>query len=150
MSLSLSTNSFVYRMTAKAWGFFGIDPSPSLCVFFWQMVLAPFMIVAGVLLFSVICLVFFWVLIYAPGGILMDIFRSYLPDSWILPKGDFNWRFIVVSLLVWFTVIGGAGLWVYRVHRRDIKIEQGTYKPSVTIEYIKAKKRKICPFIEFK
>lgn len=150
MSLSLSRTSLLYRMTAKAWGFFDIDPSPSLCVFFWQMVLAPFMIIigAGVVLFIIIGLT--WFFSYAVGGLVMTLFHSFLPDSWILPKGDFNWRFIVASLLIWFTLIGGVSLRIYSNYRREVKIEEGTYKPSVTVEFIKAKKRKICPFIDFK
>lgn len=150
MSLSLSKNSFVYRMTAKAWGFFDIDPSPSLCVFFWQMVLAPFMILVGTLIVIGVCIGLLWFLTYAVGGFVMTLFHSFLPDSWILPKGEFNWRYIVASLLIWFTLIGGVSLRVYSNYRREVKIEEGTYKPSVTIEFIKAKKRKICPFIDFK
>jgi len=150
MSLSLSKSSFLYRMTAKAWGFFDIDPSPSLCVFFWQMVLAPFMIMVGTIIVCGAVLGLLWVLTYAVGGVAMQMLHSFLPDSWLLPKGEFNWRYIVASLLIWFTLIGGVSLRIYSNYRREVKIEEGTYKPSVTIEFIKAKKRKICPFIEFK
>lgn len=150
MSLSLSKSSFVYRMTEKAWGFFDVEPSPSLCVFFWQMVLAPFMILIGTLIALAAVCGLVWVLTYAVGGVFMQMFHSFLPDSWILPKGEFNWRYIVASLLIWFTLIGGAMLRIYTNYRREVKIEEGTYKPSVTVEFIKAKKRKICPFIDFK
>lgn len=150
MSLSLRKSSFVYRMTAKAWGFFDINPSPSLCGFFWQMVLSPFIFMIGAIMSISAVLGLLWVLFYAVGGLFMMMFESFLPDSWFLLKGEFNWRFIVSSLIVWLSLATGGGLWFYSKHRREVKIEEGTYKPSVTIEFIKAKKRKICPFIDFK
>jgi hypothetical protein len=135
-------------MTEKAWDFFDIDPSPSLCVFFWQMVLAPFMILAGITIAITICIGFLFVLTYASGGVAMQMLHHFLPDSWFV--SGFNWRYIVASLIIWFSVIGVIALRLYTNYRRDTQIEEGTYKPSVTLEFIKAKKRKICPFIEFK
>jgi hypothetical protein len=137
-------------MTDKAWGFFNVSPSQSLCVFFWQMVLAPVILLIATIFIvaAVAALVFMFG--YGIGGLVLTILHHFLPDSWFLAKGEFNWRFIVASLLIWFTLIGGIALRIYSKYRREVKIEEGTYKPSVTIEYIKAKKRKICPFIEFK
>lgn len=150
MNLSLSKSSLLYRMTAKAWGVFDVEPSASLCAFFWQMVLAPVILLIQIMMICAGVAALVWLFGYGVGGFALTIFHHFLPDSWYLPKGEFNWRFIVASLTIWFSIIGLVAWRVWANYRRETQIEEGTYKPSVTVEFIKAKKRKICPFIDFK
>lgn len=94
-------------------------------------------IVAAVLLFL------FWGF-YLSGALACDFLNwiHVLPSSFDVVPGVFNWRHLVASLLINGSLIGYM---VYNHFKETTGAEDG-----VILSFIKAKKRKICPLIEYK
>lgn len=141
--MEISRQSKHYRFTSWVWGHFGKSPAKSLCGYFWQMVFAPFALIAfwGIIAFVVLLFVLFC--LYLSGAMLSDVLHwiGILPDSFAA-NGSFNWRHMVISITLTTSVFG----YLYRQEWKSTH----EVKDNVVIAYVKAKKRKICPIIEYK
>lgn len=141
--MEVSRKSWHYRMNAWCWSHFGKSPAPSLCGYFWQTVFAPVVVVAFyAAILTVILVICSW-LFYFSGAFLCNFLHwiNVLPDSFDIVPGEFNWRHLIVSLIMSALLIGHFAL-----QNRQNK----NSKPNFVFEYIKAKKNKICPIIEYK
>lgn len=158
--MKISTKSWHYKMNSYILGLVNLEPSNSLCLYFWQTVLLPFVAVAVAVLAAIAAVVvvqalgFFF--FYAVGGLLSKflVYLNILPETFALIKDVFNWRFIMVSVIFELSI---AALWYGKIkykQYRENKDEENYRnniepKPVLLFEYIKAKKRKICPLIKF-
>lgn len=144
MEISISRKSWHYRMTAWCWDHLGKEPSKSLCGYFWQMLFAPVVVLGfyGILLF--VALIFISFAFYISGAFICDFLHwiNVLPASFDVIPGQFNWRHSLVSVLFNASLIS---FFAYK----HFKKESGS-GDNVVFAFIKAKKRKICPLIEFK
>ncbi len=143
--MEISRKSWHYRMTAWCWDHFGKTPSNSLCGYFWQMVSSPFVVIGMYAAILVVVLVMLSWSLYLSGAYLCNFLHwiHVLPDSFDMVPGVINWRHFVVSLLITAGIVAKV---VYSVYKQ----ENPNKEPNVVFEFIKAKKRKICPLIEFK
>lgn len=139
----VSKSSWHYRMIDWCWNHVGKSPANTLCGYFWQMVLSPFVVIwfYGVIL-VLIFLALSWAF-YFSGAVACNILNWFhvLPNSFAIEPMTFNWRHVVASLLISSSI---ASYYFYKFTHEKTKT------PNVVFEFIKAKKRKICPFIEFK
>lgn len=142
--MEISRKSWHYRMTAWCCNHYGKTPSNSLCGYFWQMVFSPFVVILMYVTILVVALTMLWGL-YFSGAMVCNVLHWFnvLPDSFDMVPGVFNWRHLVASLLITICLIGHI---LHNIH----KDRNPTKKSNVVFEFIKAKKRKICPLIEFK
>lgn len=140
MEIIISRSSWHYRMTQWSWSHFGKEPSSSLCGYFWQTVFSPVIVLCFyvVLLIAVSALALF--AFYLCGAFLCNFLHwiNILPATFDIVPGEFNWRHLVISVVIDAVIFV---LMYYKNHKNH---------DSVFIEYIKAKKNKICPFIVYK
>lgn len=138
--MKVSTKSWLYRQA----NWFNWDISNSLCVYFWQVVWA--------VLFRWLILPVFVVLITAfILGVLPVAFGSGLQFLLQLQLGSteiqkYLWSlglgYAVLILILSFT----SAYWYWK---ECIRKDKPKKPENLVIAYIKAKKRKICPIIEF-
>ncbi|SOK59305.1 Phage protein [Yersinia phage fHe-Yen9-03] len=156
--MKISTNSWHYKMNEYVYDMLNKNISNSLCGYFWQTVFAPIITLTIVLLGLVVISILSWGAFYLVGALFSNflVWINVLPESFQLLKKVFNWRFIPMSILFDVLVVGVF----YSKHKyssyKERKIEEAKEKgiqidskPLLVVEYIKAKKRKICPLIEF-
>ena len=149
--MNLSKNSWHYKFNkAVDWsgcGEFKYKTRFSLCGYFWLtmfniFVKIPVMFIGGVLLLSVLSFAAHFVF-YAPVVWAVSLFGVNLPvvfatfhESWVIGQ------FVMICL---------SGIGLYVIYKRNTHLFQSdkpSYKPNIFLEYLKAKKRKVCPIIE--
>lgn len=154
--MKISKNSWHYKMLNQ--GAFGLFekryPSQSLCLYFWQVVYQ-----IGALFLWLPFMGFLFVSVFAVGPLLLvatwflagELLTSHQAVMQILPEmlapmvaagmlGLVLYVFVIVAFFC-------AGL---SVLPKKIRTNQAVdSKPSLVIEYVKAKKQKICPILEF-
>lgn len=147
MKVTISRSSWHYRMTEGVWGVFNKDPGNSLCTYFWQAVLSPVIalgltILALIVIFGLIFFLFYVVGDFISHGLW---YLNILPDTFNTEK-VFNWRFIMVSVLFDASVMALVAFNELVLKRTSTK----TKSTNVVVAFVKAKKNKICPIIEYK
>ena len=150
--MNISRNSWHYRLADFMLDFANKSPSNSLCVYFWQVVLAPFAIMAVVFALLMAAVVLLIALLYGVGTMFNDLLAGIhiLPVTFKQLPGIFNYRAVITSLLIDASII----LWcTYKVRKnsrpKSEKIDEQK-EQNFVFAFIKAKKQKICPFINFK
>lgn len=158
--MNISTNSWHYKMNKFVHGRLrvGVDVSTSLCGYFWQTVFSPIIVITFVLvgLLTITCMA--WVFLYVIGGLFSTVLVVFdiLPESYILKPTSYNLAFIPMSIIADILLVGVFHVsFIYKSYK-ERKIQESLEKnkpidskPLLVIEYIKAKKRKICPLINF-
>ncbi len=118
--MKINKNAWHYKLQ-RFWRF---SPVNNLCSYFWSTVL-------GVLLFPIVPFLF-----------VTSLFFILLPFIWFF-FSDIEWLGVAITV-GFFEIMALLFSWVD--YRREKNIHD---KLSVTREYIKAKKQKICPLIEY-
>lgn len=145
--MKVNKNSWHYRLlTGEIFGIEGINSwnvSSSLCLYFWQVVFA--LLWKGVALFFLIPFVINALLIMPMTFILGWI------TTGVMLQGDTGLTKLVIELIVIIgCVITWAGLSLYTFLKDKTDLAGVVEKePNLFVEYIKAKKNKLCPIIEF-
>jgi len=138
--MKVDVNSWHYRMVCRM----NMTPSKSLCVYFWQAVWCTFMlclVFPAILLFMLVGAVAFapiplgdFILWVFGAGVNIDGLNSYLLRLGV------GYAAIILMFVFWI-------LCAYWEERR-IKIVEKK-EDGIFVSYVKAKKSKICPIIEF-
>lgn len=139
--MKVNVNSWHFRTVCRM----NFTPSRSLCVYFWQVVWSTFMlylVFPAILLVILICGVAFMPI--PVGDFLLWIFGADVNieglNSYLLRLGI---GYIGIILVVGFWI-----LCAYLKEKRSEKVASEK-QDSILTSYIKAKKSKICPIIEF-
>lgn len=143
--MKVNKNSWHYKaLTGKFLGIEGLyEPhvSNSLCIYFWQVFL------------MISWRGFFWLLLFP----ILISFLFVIPltslFAWI-NTGVFLQNAMGLEILAAWLVSGvltGLGYSIYKVRKWWSKVEytKSNKESNLIIEYIKTKKRKLCPIIEF-
>lgn len=143
--MKISKNSWHYKMvTDKSYGIYSGNVSNSLCIYFWQVVSRFF--IAG--LVAVVCSLILWCMIVAP---LLNLVLGFTTGVWWLGGTMIN-VFTFFGGIMWFAFLGISFteiVWPKLKAKYFVKASERQPKPSLIGSYIKAKKDKICPVIEF-
>lgn len=114
------------------------SPSDSLCIYFWQVVglsiftLVTFCVIAAVLFISIKVLVFIPVELTINGYLI--IYAYWLSGFYLLQK--------ILQELPEESTVGKT--FRYTPWKNSVDKE-----PNIVLEYVRAKKQKICPKIDF-
>lgn len=142
--MKVSTESWHYRLADSISD--SKNPSKSLCIYFWQVVWG--FILWFIILPVFVILVGSVVLLGIPGIIgklTMDLF-DFLPKMSELALGFWYIGVGYLVFLVMFLLMGAFVYWKEVVKPRKTKVVK---EENLFFAYVKAKKRKICPIIEF-
>jgi hypothetical protein len=131
----INKSAWHYKLTKLTVGRY-VDISESLCGYFWQVVLClyttflvlPIMILGG------------WVII--SGDVLLDDFSGVA--LYVMTALSVN------GILLWSCVSGVIVVFIMAIVEYFNRKQKHNHEPSLVKEYIKSKKQKICPIIEFK
>lgn len=138
--MKVSTNSWLYRQADR----FNWQVSNSLCLYFWQVVWA---------------VIFFWIILPILGtgaaafifGVLPVAFGSGLQFLFQLELGNteiqkylWNLGMGYVAIIIIFSFTSAYWYW-----KECIRKEKPKKEDNLVVAYLKAKKRKVCPLIEF-
>jgi hypothetical protein len=142
--MNISKNTWHFGVVADDFFFMeGWYPSRSLCLYFWQVVMRLFfgmglgLLAASPLATAIVSLTGTFdtasplVKLYASFGVIVSIFYGL----------------ILAGFIIYFGVQGIK--WVKSKIPRKHKEPQEPKEPSIIIEYIKAKKDKVCPILNF-
>lgn len=146
--MKLSKNSWHYKLNKHVSNNYYIPPK-SLCLYFWQTVgkmLALVVALGGVCLIG---LGFLSIILFLQTGI----------TGWVIwPEIIFELGAVLTAVILFLSMMGGVIATTeghMKVFPEWMKItrfkkhEQVEKKPSLVVEYIKAKKEKVCPYIEW-
>ncbi len=145
--MKVNKNSWHYRLlTGEIFGIQGVNywnVSSSLCLYFWQVVFV--LLLKGVALFFLIPFVINALLIMPLVSTLGVI------TTGVMLQRDTGLTILVIELIVIICcVITWAGSSLYTSLKDKTDLAEGVEKePNLFVEYIKAKKNKLCPIIEF-
>jgi len=140
--MKISKDSWHYRVCNS----FSWMPSTSLCLYFWQVVWASFLnfILIPVAVLLLVSLFLFGVPLIL-GSVLVRGFQEIAFEN--LHTMFYCWG------LGFLTMLGMIGCFVMKMlydegmlWQREETVEK---EPSIVVEWIKAKKRKVCPVITF-
>ena len=120
----------------------GMRPSQNGCVVFWQFVgsalvcAALAIVMAGFLAFLLACVVgVFYLPALGFGWLPTPAADSFLNLLTVL--GAFSWVFMIIYAVWW------------SIGKVKDKINASEREPSLVTQYIRAKKQKICPIVEY-
>lgn len=138
--MKVNKNSWHYKVLSEKFCFMGgwdeWNISSSLCVYFWQVV---FRLFTGVGLGLLVLSPFFsWTLI------ILDLTFSSILGALLTVMGLLV-TFAAPFLGTLFVVVCVGEFIKNKLPRREYKEKE----PNLIVEYIKAKKNKVCPIIEF-
>ncbi len=146
--MEISRNSWHYRLCNFALGLHSKEPSSSLCKYFWQVLFSPVLITMFFVFWAFVIALVLVVLFYVPGSIantLLCNLLGILPDSFSVDLETFNYRSVLSSVVV----IIGAFICSWIDDKNKERAAAG--QPDGLVKsFIKAKKEKICPVLEFK
>ena len=140
--MKISTQSWHYKMVNKIFNY----PSKSLCIYFWQI---PY----SAIVCAVCGIVMLTVIVGMVGTVLVLLAQPVALNIWHVPVED-TLALGLLSTVVWGAVFKGlnehfsAASWnkvLFKVKTKPRKEK----KPSLLLAYLKAKKDKVCPLIEF-
>jgi hypothetical protein len=140
--MEINRNSWHYRLLK----FSDTVPSTSLCLYFWQVALVvPIkgLVVAVFGSLLGVCLVTFLLLFAAPLATLLFFLISDLPPSsdWVLLN--------LLGAIIWLIPIVLFGEVAVKKILRNKETNYTPKEPNILLEFLKAKKEKICPLIQF-
>ena len=145
--MKVNKNSWHYRLlTGDIFGIQGVNSwnvSSSLCLYFWQVVF--------MLLWKGVALFFLTPFVINSLLILPLVSTLGLITTGVIVQGDTGLTVLVMELIVIIVfVIVLAGLCLYTFLKDKTDLADVVEKdPNLFVEYIKAKKNKLCPIIEF-
>lgn len=140
----ISKNSWHYKIITEKFCFLQpiLYPSNNLCLYFWSVI---FRFIQGISTYLVL------------ASPIVSLIVVFLMDSQNVPLFVGLWAFtgFIVSgiTLVFALVFIGVIVVDYSnklIKKHSPKTSKKEKKPNLFIAYIKAKKQKICPIIEFK
>lgn len=136
--LKFKRSSLHYRFVRKFWSY----PSTSLCKYVWQFIFS----VIGALTMLLMGLMAAFIFVGVPIGHILTATGIY----------DFGvqWKDAIGPYIIWGTVLAmGVGALTVRGireykwrNRHKVKPEK---EPNLFVEFVKAKKEKVCPIIKF-
>lgn len=140
--MKISTNSFFYRQADK----FTWEISSSLCVYFWQVVWAVLFwwVITPVLAVLLTALLLLG-MPFAAGKLILPIF-GYVETGTKL--SEYLWH-LGAGYTFFLVFVGLMAAWTYYQEVKPNQGEKPKKEENLFIAYVKAKKRKICPLIEF-
>ena len=145
--MKVNKNSWHYRLlTGDIFGIQGVNSwnvSSSLCLYFWQVVF--------MLLWKGVALFFLTPFVINSLLILPLVSTLGLITTGVIVQGDTGLTVLVMELIViivFVLVLAGLSLYTFLKDKTDLAdvVEKD---PNLFVEYIKAKKNKLCPIIEF-
>ena len=145
--MKVNKNSWHYRLlTGDIFGIQGVNSwnvSSSLCLYFWQVVFK--------LLWKGVALFFLTPFVINSLLILPLVSTLGLITTGVIVQGDTGLTVLVMELIViivFVIVLAGLSLYTFLKDKTDLAdvVEKD---PNLFVEYIKAKKNKLCPIIEF-
>ena len=145
--MKVNKNSWHYRLlTGDIFGIQGVNSwnvSSSLCLYFWQVVF--------MLLWKGVALIFLTPFVINSLLILPLVSTLGLITTGVIVQGDTGLTVLVMELIViivFVIVLAGLSLYTFLKDKTDLAdvVEKD---PNLFVEYIKAKKNKLCPIIEF-
>ena len=145
--MKVHKNSWHYRLlTGDIFGIQGVNSwnvSSSLCLYFWQVVF--------MLLWKGVALFFLTPFVINSLLILPLVSTLGLITTGVIVQGDTGLTVLVMELIViivFVIVLAGLSLYTFLKDKTDLAdvVEKD---PNLFVEYIKAKKNKLCPIIEF-
>jgi len=145
MRITISRQSWHYRL----FGFYDSTPPSNLCPYFWKVI-------------GMSLALPFWLMILAPASMGSNkpyVYREHWYDGKI-------WMFGLIAMIgfdifiysrggfplstITYMIIRGA-IWGFeRVHWERKPKEKKPKEPNLLVEYLKAKKHRFCPLLEFK
>jgi len=143
--MKISTKSWHYRWLSKL----KIVQSRSLCVYLWQVVFSTtifpgiaLLILSAIVILALACLVGIFTVPLTLFGVVTLSPDGILAATLIFGTGSY-------ALLVWNS--GSYALKIYSRYknRRYLSRDFVPVEDGLVVSYIKAKKAKICPFIDF-
>ena len=145
--MKVNNNSWHYRLlTGDIFVIQGVNSwnvSSSLCLYFWQVVF--------MLLWKGVALFFLTPFVINSLLILPLVSTLGLITTGVIVQGDTGLTVLVMELIViivFVIVLAGLSLYTFLKDKTDLAdvVEKD---PNLFVEYIKAKKNKLCPIIEF-
>lgn len=155
--LNIKKSSWHYRMVDAVWAdFFNKNISNSLCGYFWQVVFAPIVtIVMAAVILAVIAILGSGVF-YVVGAVIGNLLAHFglLPSSFLLEKGVFKWEHVYASIGIDILIAAFFySRYKYRQYKERKRAERSLSdepeKVNLVVEFVKAKKRKVCPVLNF-
>lgn len=139
--ITFSKQSWHYRLYFKVYGKY---PPTSICPYFWKLIWAIifhcFLMWAAIAFFVTGMFVASLGILSMPAiGTSIFIGDGSANTLWGLPL--YHWKVIIFDVLCWSSLLG----FIYLISLCKIKKES-----SLVIEWVKAKKQRICPLIKFK
>lgn len=141
--ITFKKNSWHYKLYTKAYGNWGNMPS-SICPYFWKIVWAvafEYCIKWCLISLVVVAALTSAVVIFSVPSIGLGLFLGEGSSNTVWGLPFYHWKVILFDLCCWL------GLFSFFV---CITLIQQRKEPSVFLEWVKAKKNKICPLIQFK
>lgn len=136
--LKFKRSSLHYRFVRKFWS----HPSTSLCKYVWQFIFSVIGAITCILMAAMITFIF----VLVPIGHILTAAGIY----------DFGveWKDALLPYIVWSCIMAtGVGALIVRGireykwrNRHKVKPEK---EPNLFVEFVKAKKEKVCPIIKF-
>lgn len=140
--MKINRNSWHYKRADS----FTYTPSKTLCLYFWEVVWGiVFWWVITPVFAVVVAVMVFGGLPGAAGSVFLDLFGYVKTDSkWV----DAIWAIGTGYLffLTLFALIGGFYYYRKVRSRQKLKFKKDE---NLFVSYLKAKKQKVCPIIEF-
>lgn len=135
--MKININSWHYKFIDKMnW-----DHSKSLCIYFWQVVGASFFLYILLPTIVILCVAFLFLLVPCGFSLFLQIITDWQFGT--TPLSNYLWSLASGYLVIITSVI------VYFVYKKLIKGNLPKSTDNLLVSYIKAKKRRICPMIEF-
>jgi len=145
--MKVNKNSWHYRLlTGDIFGIQGVNSwnvSSSLCLYFWQVVF--------MLLWKGVALFFLTPFVINSLLILPLVSTLGVITTGVIVQGDTGLTVLVMELIViivFVIVWAGLSLYTFLKDKTDL-VGVVEKEPNLFVEYIKAKKNKLCPIIEF-
>ncbi len=133
--MKINKKSWHYKAISKL----GFTPSKSFCMYFWQIpLIGMYLIVAIAIGVLAICATL--------NAVLAPIAFMFAWDGYfeLAFEGDRVGAELLAGV-VWFLYV----LFGRAIYRHHHPVGFAKKEPSIIVEYIKAKKQKICPILEF-
>lgn len=155
--LNIKKSSWHYRMVDAVWAdFFNKNISNSLCGYFWQVVFAPIVTIGMIAVILAVIGVLGAGVFYVVGAVIGNILAQFglLPSSFLLEKGVFKWEHVYASIVVDLLIAAFFySKYKYRLYKERKRAERSQSnepeKVNLVVEFVKAKKRKVCPVLNF-
>ena len=149
--ITFKKDSWHYKLYRKFYGNWNDMPS-SICPYFWKVVWAilfkyilfPIIIIPAIVALVIGSLGAIFVLPWCLLNIIMG--HGAALDLWGVDV--YHWKALLVDIAAWLILV--STMFVYYWLKFKRKLSSTKENPSIIVEWVKAKKSRICPMIEFK